>query len=85
MPRVVVIGDFSYWDAAITWDAIRAESDFETVLARIRDALPSAVSRVESEYPNLFDEFRKSRGKNIEIDDYIGKEADIDALRKYRA
>jgi hypothetical protein len=81
----VVIGDFSYWDASITWDAIRSESDFEAAFGRIRNSLPSAVSRIESEYPNLVDDFRKSRSKNVSIDDYIGEEAGMDALEKYRA
>ncbi len=85
MPRVVVIGDFSYWNSFITWDAINAESSFETVFTKIADSLPTAVSRVESEYPNLVDRYKKSRNKTIRIDDYIGIEADIDALKKYRA
>jgi hypothetical protein len=85
MPRVVVIGDYPHWDASVTWDAIGSESDFETVFEKIRDSLPDAVSRAEGEYSTLFDEFRKSRGKNIAINDYIGEEANIDALKKYRA
>jgi hypothetical protein len=85
MPRVVVIGDFAYFDSSITWDAIRSESDFEVIFARIRDSLPTAVSELEIEYPKIFDRFRKSRGKNIKIDDYIGSEADIETLKNYIA
>ena len=85
MPRVVVIGDYSHWDPSITWDAIGPDSDFEAVFPKIRDSLPTAVSKVESEYSTLLDRFRKSRAKNVAIDDYIGEEASIDALKKFRA
>jgi hypothetical protein len=85
MPRVVVIGDFSYWNPSVTWDSIRSESDFEVVFTRIQVSLPGAVARVEDEYARLLDDFRKSRGERISVDDYIGEEAAIGALEKYRA
>src|SRR5688572_5177379 len=85
MPRVVVIGDFSYWEPSVTWDSIRSHGDFEVVFARIEASLAGSVARVEEEYARLLDVFRRSRGERLSIDDYIGKEATIDALEKYRA
>jgi hypothetical protein len=85
MPRVVVIGDFSYWEPSVTWDAIRAESDLEVVFTRVKVSLPGAVARVEGEYARLLSEFRRSRSERVSIDDYIGEEVVTDALEKYRA
>jgi hypothetical protein len=85
MPRIVVIGDYSHWDSAVTWDAIRSDSDFQVVYGRIRDSLPDAVSRLEAEFPSLLSEFKMTRGHRVQIDEYIGQEATIDSLEKYRA
>jgi hypothetical protein len=84
MPRVVVIGDYSHWDGAITWSAIRSGSDFEAVYGRIGSSLPNAVSRVEAEFPGLLSEFKRTRDR-VPMDDYIGQEATLDSLKKYRA
>lgn len=85
MPRVVVIGDFSYWDQSVTWDSIRAESDFDVVFGRVQVALPDAVARLEEEYGRLLADFRRSRDQRVNIDDYVGEEVTVDALEKYRA
>ena len=84
MPRVVVIGDFSHWDATVTWNSIKSASDLDVVFTRILNRLPHAVATVESEYPTLLEHFRKSRRAHVSIDDYIGEEATTDALEKYR-
>jgi hypothetical protein len=85
MPRVVVIGDFEHWDKSVTWDSVRSEVEFQTVFGRIGESLPEAFSNLESQYPIIFEDFRKSRGQNIKIDDYIGKEISVDGLKQYRA
>lgn len=85
MPRIVVIGDFSYWDSEVTWNAIGSKSDFDTVFARIRDSIPAAVDCVEVEYPNVLESFRKSRNIPTKIDEYLGKEVELADLEHYMA
>lgn len=85
MTRVVVIGDYSHWDSGVTWNAIRSDSDFDVVYGRIRDSLPDAVARLDAEFPSLLSAFKNTRGHRVQIDEYIGQEATIDSLEKYRA
>ncbi|OIQ90478.1 hypothetical protein GALL_276170 [mine drainage metagenome] len=85
MPRVVVLGDYSYWDRSVTWDAIGPGSDFGSVLTRIQVSLPVALARVEEEYPRIVEDLRNKWAPRDTVDYLLGKEVALDALENYMA
>ena len=86
MKRVVVIGDYSNYKKEITWNAIDKMGS-EKVLQIIAGSLDDAIALYSKDYKSIYQDFRISRAKanRINIDDYIGKEAYIEELQKYRA
>ena len=87
MPRVVVIGDYSFYESQITYDAIDRIGDESEVLRVISSSLSNSITKYEQDNDRAFQEFRVSRSKRngINIDDYIGAEISRDDLRKFEA
>ena len=50
-------------------------------------SLEDAITLYENEYEKIFQDFRVSRSKRggINIDEFIGKEVNIDDLQKFKA
>jgi len=87
MDRVVVIGDYSNYESQITPSAIDKIGCETKVLELIACSLEEAIGLYEEEYKKILQDFRVSRSRRggINIDEYIGKEVNIDDLQKFRA
>ncbi len=87
MPRVVVIGDYSNFEPSITPSSINAPDDIRPVFETIAETLEAAVMECESDYEQLFQDFRvsRSRSRNVHIDEFIGPEVTDSDLSKYLA
>jgi hypothetical protein len=83
MQRVVVIGDYSYYDSYVNCDSIQSESDIEKVISRNANSLPKAIEIYKSEYDKIYNEYKSARSKNIE--EYIGSEVSINELEKFKS
>ena len=87
MERVVVIGDYSSYDRKITWDAMNKLGSDIAIFEAIASSLNNALAIYDESYTKIFEGFRVSRSKRngINIDDYIGKEATLNDLNKFKA
>ena len=87
MERVVVIGDYSSYDRRITWDAMSKLGSDIAIFEVIASTLDNALAIYDKSYAKIFEGFRVSRSKRngINIDDYIGKEAVLNDLNKFKA
>lgn len=87
MERVVVIGDYSSYDRKITWDAMNKLGSDIAIFEAIASSLGNALAIYDESYKKIFKSYLVSRSKRngINISEYIGKEAMLNDLSKFKA